>query len=148
MQVVGMAACLGIVGYVINFFAGSNVPVLILASILCGISVLPSTYLKSVLILQVGEYNTVIGMKKMEATMAAVINFMEKLGNAFASMLIGTLLSAAHYNGTAAVQPDSAIMMIRLAYSLIPAALTAIVILCVVGFKPMYRTIKEAQEQN
>lgn len=148
MQVVGMAACLGIVGYVINFFAGSNVPVLILTSILCGMSVLPATYLKSVLILQVGEYNTVIGMKKMEATMSAILHFMEKLGNAFASMLIGTLLSAAHYDGAAAVQPDSAIMMIRLAYSLIPAAFTAIVVLCVVGFKPMYRTIKEAQEQN
>ncbi len=148
MQVVGMAAGLGIVGYVINFFAGSNVPVLVIASILCGISVLPATYLKSVLIMQVGEYNTVIGMKKMEATMSAVINFMEKLGNAFASLLIGTLLSAANYDGTLATQPDSALMMIRLSYSLIPAAFTVIVILCVIGFKPMYRRIKAAQEQN
>lgn len=98
--------------------------------------------------MQVGEYNTVIGMKKMEATMSAVINFMEKLGNAFASLLIGALLSAANYDGTAATQPDSALMMIRLAYSLIPAAFTVIVILCVIGFKPMYRRIKASQGQN
>lgn len=148
MKVVGMAAGLGIIGYVINFFAGSNIPVLVIASILCGISVLPATYLKSVLIMQVGEYNAVIGMKKMEATMSAVINFMEKLGNAFASLMIGTLLDLANYKGTAATQPDSALMMIRLAYSLIPAAFTAIVILCVIGFKPMYRRIKAAQGQN
>lgn len=148
MQVVGMAAGLGIVGYIMNFFAGGNVPILIVGSILGGISVLPATYLKSVLIMQVGEYNTIIGMKKMEATMAAVLNFLEKLGNAFASFLIGALLSAAHYDGTLAVQPESAVTIIRLAYSLIPAAFTLIVIFCVIGFKPMYRSIEASKEQK
>ena len=148
MQVVGMAGALGAAGYAINFFAGSNIPALVIASIFTGISVLPASYLRSVLILRVSEYNQVKGMKSMEATFAALINFMTKLGNALATFLIGVLLSASAYDGTAAVQPESAQMTIRMCYSLIPAALMVIVILCALAFNPMEKEIRQAKEQG
>lgn len=43
---------------------------------------------------------------------------------------MGILIGIAGYNGTLEVQPDSAINMIRLLYSLIPAALYLVVFLC------------------
>lgn len=141
MYVIGMAAVIGIVGYVLNFFAGKNMALLILGSVLCGISTLPGSYLKSPIIMSIAEYNTMHGMKRMEATMASVLNFLEKLGNAFALFMMGILLSAASYDGTAAVQPDSAILMIRLCYSLIPAAMTVIVIFCCIAFNPLDKEV-------
>lgn len=143
MFVVELAAIIGIFGYVLNFFAGSNMAILIVACILTGISSLPVSYMKSPIIMSIAEYNTMHGMKRMEATIGSVINFLEKLGNAFATFMMGALLSAAHYNGMAEVQPESAIMVIRLSYSLIPAAFTVIVIICCRAFRPLDKMVAQ-----
>lgn len=143
MFVVGIAAVIGIIGYVLNFFAGTNMILLIIGSILGGISALPASYMRSPIIMSVAEYNTLHGMKRMEATMSSLVNFLDKLGNAFAAFMMGGLLSAAAYDGSAAVQPDSAITMIRLCYSLIPAALTVIVIFCCIAFRPLDKELAQ-----
>lgn len=139
MQLVGASAAIGIMGYVLNYFAGANMKLLILACILYGISSLPASYMKNPIIMQISDYNEMRGEKRMEATVASVINFLEKIGNALGTLLIGVLLTVGAYDGTAAVQPESALFMIRLSYSLIPAAFMVVVIICCVAFRPLDR---------
>lgn len=139
MHLVGISAAIGIAGYVLNFFAGTNMKLLVLGCILYGISSLPASYMKNPIIMQISDYNETKGMKRMEATVASVINFLEKIGNALGALLIGALLAAGSYDGTAAVQPESALFMIRLSYSLIPAAFMVLVIICCIAFRPLDR---------
>lgn len=144
MQLVGGAAVVGIMGYVLNHFAGSNVGLLMLAAVFTGIALLPASYMKSPIIMQIAEYNTRHGMKRMEGSISSVINFLEKLGNAFCTFLIGVLLSSAGYDGNLAAQPESAVSMIRLSYGLIPAAFMVLVVFCSLACRPLDKELKVA----
>lgn len=143
MQLVGAGAVIGIVGYVINFFAGSNVPFLIVGFLLSGISAMPTSYMRSPIIMQISDYNESKGQPRMEATMSSVVNFLCKLGSAFGSFLLGILLSMGGYDGKMPVQSDSAVFMIRLLYSLIPVIFMVITIWTAVAFRPLDKMQKE-----
>ena len=51
------------------------------------------------------------------------------MGAGIGAGILGILIGLAGYDGNLAVQPDSAITMIRLLYSLIPAALNVVMYL-------------------
>lgn len=137
MQLVGAGAVIGGVGYAINFFAGANMGILIAGFLLSGISALPTSYMRAPIMMQIADYNARRNMPRMEATMGSVANFLCKIGQAVGSLLLGVLLSAGGYDGSAAVQSDSAVLMIRLSYSLIPIIFMVIMVVCVIAFRPL-----------
>ena len=65
----------------------------------------------------------------MEGTMGSLTGLANKIGSAFGGFLRGILMSVSGYDGTAAVQPDSAILMIRMLASLVPLAIFVVIIL-------------------
>ena len=121
-------ACLGILGGVINFFAGSNMAMLAAGFICTGVAALPTSYIIPVMLLKCGEYNAVRGMRRMDGTMAAINNFGSNFGSALGSFLIGVILQMTGYVANAPVQTDAANFMIRALYSLVPAVLYAVMI--------------------
>ena len=145
MQLVGMGAAVGIVGYIINFFAGSNMVLLVIGFLLAGISALPTSYMRAPINLQLAEYNESLSLPRMESTMGSAVNFVCKIGQGLGSFIIGVLLSAASYDGQLAVQPDSAVLMIRLLYSFIPVVFMIIMLLCTKGFMPLDRMSKQGK---
>ena len=56
----------------------------------------------------------------MEGTIGSISNFMNNLGSAFGSFLIGIMLHLSGFDGMAETQPESAIYMIRFCYALVP----------------------------
>ncbi len=120
-KLISIGCIIGIIGFSINFFAGANMPVLIVAFLMTGFAIMPISYLSGLMIMDVSKYNRYKGMQGMEATIASVANFVGKVGSALGSALMGVLLGIAGYVGTADAQPDSAILMIRILYSFIPA---------------------------
>ena len=148
MQLVGGCAAVGIVGYLVNYLAGGNMGLLLLGAFLAGISTLPGSYMKSPIIMQLADYNSRHGMKRMEASLSSVLNFLEKIGNSFGAFLIGALLSAANYDGNLAMQPDSAVQMIRCAYGLIPAGCLILVLVFVWAYRPLDREMALARTEN
>ncbi len=137
MQIVGIGSAIGLVGYVINFFAGSNMTLLIVGFLLSGVAALPTSYMRSPIVMQIAEYNVSRGLPEMQGTISSGVNFLCKVGQGIGSFLLGLLLSIGGYDGMAATQSDSAIMMIRLLYGLIPAALMLIVIWTSFAFRPL-----------
>ena len=79
----------------------------------------------------------------MEASISAVINFLVKVGGALGSFLMGFLLQIGGYVGTADVQAKSAVMMIRIAFGVIPAIFMALPIICCILFKPLDKLSSE-----
>lgn len=137
-------------GYIVNYFAGGNLPMLIVGNLLTGAGVVPISMLASLLIIECADYNEYIGIRRLEGTLGAVEGFAKKVGAGLGSGLLGILIGMAGYDGNLAVQPASAITMVRLLYSLIPAAMYVIVYLVCRLYKldKMMPEIKAVNEKS
>lgn len=145
MQLIGASAIIAMVGYIGCFFAGTNMVLLALGLLLGNVVSLPTSYMKAPIIMQISDYNEHNGQPRMEATMAAVANFLHKIGSAFGSFLLGIMLSAGGYDGTLQVQPEGALTMIKVLFSIVPAIFMVIVFVCTVAFRPLDNFSKEQE---
>lgn len=128
-KLVRIGMLVGVAAGVINFFAGSNMILLVIGAILTGASSVPVTMLAALMIIECADYNEHIGLSRMEGSLGAVNGFATKVGAGIGAGILGILIGLAGYDGNLAVQPASAITMIRLLYSLIPAAFDLLVYL-------------------
>ena len=117
----------GCIGYLATFFAGGNMVFFIVAALLVSAGAVPLNMMFNMFIADVADYNEWKGFKRMEGTMGSLTGLAGKIGNAFGGFLMGVLMSASGYVGGAAVQVDSAIMMIRVLASVAPLALMLVV---------------------
>lgn len=128
-SLIALGGCLGVVGGMINFFAGSNMTLLAAGFICTGIAALPTSYIMPVMVIRCGDYNSAIGKRRMDGILSAVNNFATNLGSAFGSFLLGIVLQATGYVANAPTQTAAASFTIRALYSLIPVALYVIMII-------------------
>ena len=119
----------GVVAGVVNYFAGGNMVLLVIGAILTGAATVPLSMLVQLMIIECADYNEHIGLNRMEGSLGAVNGFAGKVGAGIGAGILGILLGLAGYNGALAVQPASAITMIRLLFSLIPSAMYILVYL-------------------
>lgn len=117
-QLVMIGCVFSVVSGILNFFAYDNLLLLGIASIIGGCGMLPISYMGGLFVIECADYNEWKGRPRMEGTLSSVISLAGKIGSAFGTFLLGILLSAAAFDGMQAVQPDSAIMMIRVLFSL------------------------------
>lgn len=131
-QLIQRGCILYAAGMLIYFFAQGNVTMIIIASLVGGCGSLPIAYMNYQMIIDCASYNEWKGLPRLEGTMTSVTGFCSKIGSAVGVFILGILLTASGFDGMQEVQPDSAIMMIRLLASLIPMAFYIIlaVVLC------------------
>ena len=123
IRVIRVGIVVTIIGYVLNFFAGANFPILAVCAVLQGVGTVPISMLSGLIIIDCAEFNEYKGLHRLEGSLSAVNGFATKIGAGLGAGMLGILLGAAGYDGMAAAQTDSALLMIRLLFSLIPAAL-------------------------
>lgn len=128
-QLMAGGGLLGAAGGLIAFFAGTNIPMLLVAGLLVAIATLAPSYMMSLMLLDCSTYNELNGMPRMDGTVCAVNNFASKLGSGIGSGLMGIILGLAGYSGALAVQPDSALFAIRAIYGLVPCVCYLIIVL-------------------
>ena len=136
-QIIALGAVFSCLGYVVNYFAGASMTMLIIGGIITAFAMLPVSYLGNMVQMDLCSYNQYLGLPRMDASIGALFNgFGTQLGQGFGGWLLGFALTAAGFvasEGDAVVaQPESAITMIRLLYSLIPMVL--MVLLAVTAF--------------
>lgn len=110
-------------GYLINFFAGSNMVLLMIGAVLTGAGTVPASMLLSLVIIECADFNEWKGIPRMEGTMSSINSFGSKVGAALGAGALGVLLSLAGYTGSAENMPGGAIIMIRMLYSFVPMVL-------------------------
>ncbi len=130
-QIIAFGAIFSCLGYVVNFFAGSSMTMLIIGGIITAFAMLPISYLGNMVQMDLCTYNQYLGLPRMDASIGALFNgFGTQLGQGFGGWLLGFALTAAGYvaseGDVIVAQPQSALTMIRLLYSLIPLALMAL----------------------
>lgn len=82
----------------------------------------------------------------------SVTSFGQKIGTGLGTAALGWILAAGNYNGTAAIQPDSAIFAIKALFLYLPLVITVIVLIIwylFMGIDKIYPTVKkELQERR
>lgn len=150
MSVTSLIICggvLGIAGYIVNFFAGDNMTLLMVAFVGTSLSSLPLSYLQTLLVMDVATYNEYLGIQRMEGTCGAVSGFATKVCNGLGNAFLGFLLGMAGYVGTSTVQSASTMNMITYTYSIIPAVLWCIVLLCTKAFGKLSKKVPEYEAE-
>lgn len=127
--------CVSIVGYIIMFFFGGNLPAVVAATFLTIGGTVPFSMLFNIFLIDCADYNEWQGNPRMEGTLGSLTGFANKMGGAFGGFFLGIMLSLAGYDGTLQVQGDGAILMIRLLASVIPALFYLVIILIMKTYK-------------
>ena len=117
-------AILAIIGYALVFFAKDNTVPLMIGILLSQLISLPLSYLLALCIMDLATYNEYKGLHRMEGTTGVISGFTSKSFGGIGTGLAGILLGAAGFvegaAGDISAQPDSALLMIRCLYSIIP----------------------------
>ncbi|MCM1193880.1 MAG: MFS transporter [Lachnospiraceae bacterium] len=146
-----IAAAGSVLGYVTVFFGGSSLAMVYVGIIVTNLISLPCSYLQTPGIMNIATYNEYKGMHRMDGSSAIVMNFLMKSLAGVGTGLTGVLLSMAGYISTTGsemvVQPDSAIFMIRLLYSLIPGLCVAGIILCSLHYIKLEKQIPQIEAE-
>ncbi len=149
-RMVSVFCVISTVGYVLVFFAGANMGLIIAGMILAGLVTLPMSYYSVLFISRCCTYNEMIGMQRMDGSSNILALFMANFGGALGSFISGILLSLGKYNYGEAVasQPDSALMMIRLLYTIVPALLVVGCGFCAWKFVALEKKIPEWEAEK
>lgn len=135
-KVILFGSLVSMAGYAINFFAGANTMILMIAGILMACMQLPISYLCAVLLMDLFNYNEYKGLARLEGTTNQLAHGMAtQIGQGLGGFLLGVLLDIGGFissdSAAAVTQPASAITMIRLMYSVIPIILIIGILICV-----------------
>lgn len=128
-------AALGTIGYALNFIAGDNMVLLMIAAVMYSFAGLPIAYLSGLLLLDCAEYNVLTGHKRMESAVAAISSFGTKIGQGIGAAALGLMLDIFGYVGNAETQTAGAIMGIRCLYSVIPAVMYLLIVIIAAAYK-------------
>lgn len=134
-RLVMFGAVAAIIGNIMMFFARANFPVILVANLIGALGILPVTYLTDLLLIDCASYNEWKGEPRMDGTIGAVKGLAGKIGGAFGAALVGFLLSRSGYQGNLEVQPESAIMMIRVIIGIVPAVLNSLILVLMYFYK-------------
>ena len=151
-QIIGLGAAVSCIGYVINYFAGGSMTMLIVGSIVTALAMLPISYLGNMIQMDLCTYNQHLGLPRMDASISALFNgFGTQLGQGFGGWLLGIALTAAGYISTEGdeivSQPPQAIEMIRLLYSLIPMALMVLLAITAFALTKLSKKVPEYEAE-
>jgi probable glucitol transport protein GutA len=151
MQKIGMCrmiilfAIMSIVGYGAIFFAGSNMIIIMIGGVFSSLATLPLSYYGVLFIMNICDYNEIIGIPRMDGSSQILSNLSSKVGAALGSFITGIVLAAGGYVSAAGVteQPVSALLAIRADYALIPIVLLVVIIFCCKEFEKLEKLLAE-----
>lgn len=134
-------------GYLVNFFAGANIPLLMVGAILTGAGTVPASMLISLPILECADYNEWKGIHRMEGTMSSFVGLGMKIGAALGAGALGILLSAVGYSGGSDAMTPASITMIRMLYGLVPMVLYVLTALSLKTYK-LDKLMPQIKQEN
>lgn len=125
---------ISIAGCVMRFFAGSNMIILMASALISSICIYPFQAFSGLMLIDCMDYGEWKNKKRVEGAIFAGTGLGTTIGPGVGTALCGIVLSGLGYDGTAAVQSASAIMGIRVCYSLIPAVLLLLAVIALVAY--------------
>ncbi|MCI6467017.1 MAG: MFS transporter [Faecalicatena sp.] len=136
---------IAVIGYIIVFFGNKNFSVVLAGVLLTTLLNLPLGYLGTLVVMQLASYNEELGLPRMESSSSVVAGFVSKIGAGVGAGLCGILLGASGFlsstSGNGVIQPESAVMMIRCLYSILPGICAVLIIFLSVVLRKMEKEL-------
>ncbi len=151
-KMLALFSVIGIVGYVICFFSGAFVPGVLAGYLLGTLATLPIAYYGILFVMNICNYNEMMGLQRMEASSSSLANFASKAGAALGAYVTGLVLSLGGYISTTSdvivEQPASAIFMIRFDFALVPVILLVVIMLCSLAFSKLEPKVEAYEKEK
>ncbi|BDZ65079.1 MFS transporter [Agromyces mangrovi Wang et al. 2018] len=142
-RMIAVSSFLGAIGFLVMIFAGDNIPIIMVSSVLTALAALPVNFLAPILIIDNSTYNEWKGNRRLESVGGALYSFSSTVGQAIASGIGGAVLAIAGYNGVLDVQSAEAESAIVALASWIPAIFAALVGIVALYYHRLEGRIKE-----
>lgn len=120
---------IGAIGSAIRYFAGANMPLVVLSSLLQTVAVLPPSYFTLLLLIDIMDYHEWKTGSRIEGGISAINSFSSKLASGLSSGGVGLVMGLAGFDGTATEITASARASIVALSSWIPLVLFIAMIL-------------------
>ncbi|MFJ4027572.1 MFS transporter [Paenarthrobacter sp. NPDC089989] len=120
-HMIAVSSFIGAVGFLILMFAGDNLPLIMVSSVLTALAALPFNFLAPILVIDNATYNEWKGNRRLESVGGAFFSFAGTVGQALAAGITGVVLALTGYVGSADIQSQSALQGIVATSSWIPA---------------------------
>lgn len=117
---------IGIIGLLIRTIGGTNMVTILIGGLFSGLASIPISMMINAYLIDCMDYGEWKTGTRVEGSIASFVNFAAKLGSAVASGLVGVVMGLAGYDGTLAVQSDSANMAIVGLFNFLPLILLII----------------------
>lgn len=122
------AMVISAIGYVARFFAYQNFELIVFGSFLVALGYVPMAMMSNLMILDCMDFGQWKNGKRLESAIFAGVSVGATIGPNLGVAVAGIALSIAGFAGTALVQTPMALDGIRLAFSIIPAIITAVTV--------------------
>lgn len=141
---------IGVLGYLLVFVSNENLIGVLIGQLMGSLAGLPLSYYGVLFIMKCCTYNEMNGLARMDGSSNILSSFMGKVGSAVGSAVTGIMLGLAGYvvGDSVTAQPDSAIIMIRILYSMVPAILLVIIAACSKAFTKLEKEIPEWEKKK
>jgi GPH family glycoside/pentoside/hexuronide:cation symporter len=114
---------LAALGNVLKFLGQTNLPMILIGTLLAGFGTSTVTMMNHYFMLQCIDYGEFITGKRVEGMPSSIMSFTSKIGSGLASVSVGFLMGIAGYVGSTQQQTPSALGSIVALYTLIPAGI-------------------------
>ena len=148
---VGTFFMIAAVGNVIKYFAGTNLTMLSIGSLLGGVMSYPVAIFGSLILIDCMDYGEWKSGKRVEGAIFAATGLGSTIGTGVGSALFGIIMDLCHYDGMAQVQSSQAIFGINLTFSILPCiiyVITGIIILVKYDLEKKMPQIREELAQR
>lgn len=122
VNVMRATTLIGMFGYLIRLAAPTNLVLLFVSTVLAMLGFYTMFSFAATFIIDCVDYGEWKNGIRSEGTISCAQSVTSKIGTAIGLGLIGVLMGLSGYDGTAAVQSDSANTMILMLYTVVPAA--------------------------
>lgn len=149
MNFVRIGLVTAIIGNVVKYFAGDNVPMILAGSFIAAIPGASALMMiGSIFVIQCMDYGEKKTGIRVEGMVNCVYGFATKLGSGVASGLLGAIMALAGFVSGAETQSASAITAIRWGYSLVPALVCAAMLVILHFYTLEKDNMKQGAEQE
>lgn len=134
-QVISVFMLIAISGCVIKSFAGTNMTLLTIGSLLSGVMTYPIAVFGNLMLIDCMDYGEWKNGKRVEGAIFAGTGLGSSIGSGVGSAIFGFIMSALHFDGTAAVQTEAALNGIRFTFVWLPAIVFLLAAILMVFYK-------------
>ena len=120
------AMVIGLIGFVIKSFAGANIPLLLITSLVGSLGALPISFMVNLYVIDCMTYGEWKTGKRADGFFSVMCQFGNKVGSGLGNAGVGLLMGLAGFNGLAETQSAGVNNMIIALYSWIPAIILAV----------------------